>query len=324
MAPRLTFRTIAHFIGLLYRAIRIEAPDVIVSHLLPMNLLVLALKRIGLVRVPVVVVEHSNRSAVERATGDKVPTHYLSSVLTRLLFPGASAVIGVSRGVAADFASRLPASAVTRTIENGIDVDRVRAAASQGTAESEFTKRLGSPVVVAAGRLVPEKAFNIVIEAFALLKARDVLAASKLVILGEGPELDALRNQALRLGVAGDVHFLGFIDNPWAVFAESDVFVLGSRYEGFGLVVAEAVACGLPVVSTDCPSGPADVLRENPLSRLVPVDDAAAMAKAIGELLAKSVDYVPELAPNFTLNQMTEEYEKLLHEIVAANARNKN
>jgi glycosyltransferase involved in cell wall biosynthesis len=218
--------------------------------------------------------------------------------------------------VAADLTRRLPRATTVRSIENGIDVERVLTAASQGTDESAFAAGLGRPIVIAAGRLVPEKGFDDLLDAVALVSESRPREAMSLVILGDGPLHDSLREKARQLGIADAVHFLGFVINPWAVFAQADVFVLSSRYEGLGLVVAEAVACGLPVVSTDCESGPADVLEGNPCSRLVPVGDASAMAKAIDETLRAAGGPPVELAHKFTLDGMTDRYRRLLHDIV--------
>ncbi len=100
------------------------------------------------------------------------------------------------------------------------------------------------------------------------------------------------------------------------MFAQADIFVLSSQYEGLGLVVAEAVACGLPVVSTDCESGPASILEGNPYSRLVPVGDASAMADAIAELVDETDIVSPELDHRFTIDGMTDRYRRLIRETV--------
>jgi glycosyltransferase involved in cell wall biosynthesis len=109
--------------------------------------------------------------------------------------------------------------------------------------------------------------------------------AVRLVILGEGPEEARLRSLAAELGMAEDLRLPGFVENPYAYMARAGVFVLSSAWEGFGNVVAEALACGCPVVSTDCPSGPGEMLAGGRYGRLVPVGQAEVMAAAIDAAL---------------------------------------
>lgn len=321
----------AQFVVMLLRLVRYERPDVVLSHTMPLNLVVLALRRAGLIRVPIVVVEHSHRSAADRLASEQhrvwgeVRGRILALAMA-LLYPSAATVVTVSSGVAVDLRARLPRSARIRCIENGIDVERVRAAAAQTTAASHAVAALQGPVIVAAGRLVPEKGFGGLLSAFGLLRAsmaQEAREACQLVILGDGPLLGELRTQAQALGVSDAVHFFGFVENPWAVFAQAKVFVLSSRHEGFGLVVAEAVACGLPVVSTDCQSGPAEILKGNARSRLVPVGDPGSMARALADVLEvealQETSALPaaELPVQFTLAGMADRYEQLLRGVVS-------
>jgi glycosyltransferase involved in cell wall biosynthesis len=146
-----------------------------------------------------------------------------------------------------------------------------------------------APVVLAVGRLTPTKDFPTLLRAFA--QVRQALPA-RLIILGEGknPEESAARQielmeMAAELGIAADVALPGFVINPLAYMARASVFVLSSVWEGFGNVIAEALACGCPVVSTDCPDGPGEILERGRYGRLVPVGDHGAMAAAILETL---------------------------------------
>jgi glycosyltransferase involved in cell wall biosynthesis len=150
------------------------------------------------------------------------------------------------------------------------------------------------PVVMAAGRLVRQKDFPTLIRAFA--RAR-VARPLRLVVAGgaDSPRTTEERQAELMalassLGVAADLRLLGHIPNPAAYMARAAVFVLSSRYEGFGNVLVEALACGTPVVSTDCPSGPAEVLEQGRYGRLVPVGDSDSMAVAILATLDAPVD----------------------------------
>jgi len=137
---------------------------------------------------------------------------------------------------------------------------------------------------------------------------------ARLLILGEGKKRTTLEALARKLGVASDVGLPGFVDNPFAYMARAAVFVLSSAWEGFGNVVAEALACGCPVVSTDCPSGPAEILDGGAYGPLVPVGDDAALAKAILSVLETPPD--PERlrarAALFSVDRVADQYLEVL------------
>ena len=319
LEQRITLRTLVPFVSHLRRTIREVRPQVILTHLLPLNLLVLMLSALRLVRTPVVVVEHGHLSASEESDGATPLRRWLTGRMIRSLYPTASAVIGVSEPVARDIASRMRVETNLHAIPNGIDVVTIARRAIERTTASDVVDSLPTPTLVAVGRLVPLKGFNDLLEAFALVRSRSATASPTLVILGEGPERGSLERQASRLGIQDAVVLPGFVANPWAVMARADMFVLSSRHEGFGLVVAEAVACGLPVVSTDCRSGPAEILAGNARSRLVPVGDPHAMADAIVELLVAARDIpAASLREEFTIATTGRRYRELLAEVVSS------
>ena len=137
-------------------------------------------------------------------------------------------------------------------------------------------------MVLAAGRLTSVKDHATLLRAFArVLCSRP----ARLLILGVGPERENLLKLADHLGLSQCVDLPGFDPNPFAYMSRSRVFVLPSRYEGFGNVLPEAMACGTPVVSTDCRSGPREILEDGKWGRLVPVGDWRAMAEAILDTL---------------------------------------
>jgi glycosyltransferase involved in cell wall biosynthesis len=169
------------------------------------------------------------------------------------------------------------------------------------------------PVILGAGRLTRQKAFPVLIRAFAEVRRR---RAARLIILGEGeerPELEALVSE---LGLADDVALPGFRDDALACMASSAVFVLSSSWEGLPTVLIEALAAGTRVVSTDCPSGPREILQEGRLGALVPVGDAPALAKAIVEVLERPAVSPPAeaLAP-FTRDAAVDCYIRLIESV---------
>ena len=173
-------------------------------------------------------------------------------------------------------------------------------------------------VVLGVGRLTQQKDFPTLIRAFARVRAqRD----ARLMILGEekNPIKNAQRRKELtalaaELGVTEDLALPGFVSNPFAYMARAGVFVLSSAWEGFGNVVAEAMACGCPVVSSDCPSGPAETLNHGEHGSLVPVGDDEAMAAAILSVLEKPPDRhrLQTRAAEFSVGPVVKRYLKVL------------
>jgi glycosyltransferase involved in cell wall biosynthesis len=143
------------------------------------------------------------------------------------------------------------------------------------------------PVILSAGRLTRQKDHETLVRGFALLRER---TPARLIILGEGEERGNLERLTGQLSLRADVQLPGFTLNPFAYMARARLFVLSSRWEGFGNVLAEAMACGAPVVSTDCPSGPAEILQNGVFGRLSPVGDAPALASAMLEALTLPPD----------------------------------
>ena len=143
------------------------------------------------------------------------------------------------------------------------------------------------PVILGVGSLTRQKGFDMLLEAFALVRKQ---VAVRLVILGDGAERTSLLSMAEKLGVADDMQLPGFVGNPYPFMRGARLFVLSSRWEGFGLVLAEAMACGTAVVSTDCPSGPAEILHDGKLGALAPVENPERLAAAILESLNVAPD----------------------------------
>ncbi|AUB79479.1 hypothetical protein BBH56_08315 [Spiribacter roseus] len=157
---------------------------------------------------------------------------------------------------------------------------------SEADRSNDFSSPFGGfrsdrKLICAIGRLAELKGFDCLLEAFSKLDSQE----ADLVILGEGPLRGKLQEQARELGIGERVHFPGFVIDPMHVLEHSSLFVLSSRWEGFGNVLVEALATGVPVVSTDCPGAPRALLRDGALGHLVPVDEPDALAEAITEAL---------------------------------------
>ena len=201
---------------------------------------------------------------------------------TRHIHRAADGFVAVARDLAAKV-DRQAGSGARRAqaIYNPIDIATIQALAADGLAHPPER-----PFIVTAGRLVRQKGYDILIEAFAKSgAARDL----DLVILGQGPLEGALRTQAVALGVGDRVKFPGFQINPWAWFAQARLFVLSSRWEGFGNVVAEALACGVPTLVTDCDFGPREQVEHTVSGWITRTEDPSAMAAALDTLLDNDV-----------------------------------
>jgi glycosyltransferase involved in cell wall biosynthesis len=202
--------------------------------------------------------------------------------MMRRLYPKADRIVAISQGVANDLISLLNLLHEKVTvIYNPVVTPELFEQAKQPVSHPWFEQNQ-LPVILAVGRLTRQKDFPTLFRAFSLVRQ---VRPAKLLILGEGEERANLERLAIELGIQNDVSMPGFFDNPFAFMAKASVFVLSSAWEGFGNVLVEALACGCPVVATDCRSGPREILDNGRYGRLVPVGDHEALAKAILETL---------------------------------------
>jgi glycosyltransferase involved in cell wall biosynthesis len=160
-------------------------------------------------------------------------------------------------------------------------------ALSRAAPDHPFFEAGGPPIIVAVGRLHSQKGFDVLLRAFAVARAQ---IDCRLVILGDGPERARLAAQAEQSGLGYDIDMPGFCANPFALMARAGAFVLSSRWEGFPNALVEAMACGAPVIATDCPSGPREILQGGHIAPLVPVDDVDALARTLIATLAARPD----------------------------------
>ncbi len=206
----------------------------------------------------------------------------------------ADGVSAVSQGAARDLErfARLPAGSV-RVIYNPFDLARIDQLAREPAPQHPWLQADGHPVIVAAGRLTEEKDYPTLLRAFAKVRRQ---RPARLLILGEGELRGALETLVRQLGLTSDdVQMPGFARNPYVYFARAALFVLSSRWEGLPGVLIEAMACGTPVVSTDCPSGPREILEDGRWGWLVPVGDVGALVEAIETTLDTTREQLPEV-----------------------------
>lgn len=264
----------------LVRYLRTARPRVLAATITNANLV--ALWAIGLSGVPVrcLVREASTLSIELKHTSSR--NRFLLPHLIKHTFRHAEAIVTPSYGAADDLAcvSGLPREKIN-VIYNPVISPTLRERSCQA-AGHRWLDDPAVPVVVGMGRLTRQKDFVTLIWAFARLRES---RPARLVILGEGEERGALLALADALGIASDIDLPGFVNNPYAYLSRASLFVLSSRWEGLPGVLIEALACGTRVISTDCPSGPREILAEGTYGELVPVADPASLAEAMQRAL---------------------------------------
>lgn len=210
----------------------------------------------------------------------------LAPQLVKRLYPSANIIVGCSQSVAEDLAyiAKLPKECV-RTIYNPTPPEIFQRADEPVDHPWFVDSKL--PIVLSVGRLDPQKDFPTLIKAFALVRQN---RPARLVILGEGKERPKLEALVRQLKLDNDVSLPGFEPNPFKFMKRASVFVLSSRFEGFGMVISEALTCGCPVVATDCPAGPYEILEGGKWGKLVSVGDVENLAEAILETIENPPD----------------------------------
>jgi glycosyltransferase involved in cell wall biosynthesis len=227
--------------------------------------------------------------------------------MVRLFYPRADWIVAVSASVADDMAraSGLPRERI-KVIYNAVDLDEVERLAQEPLDHPWFASG-EPPVILAVGRLSAQKAYPDLLNAFAQLRSR---REARLLILGEGEERPKLQDQIQRLDLTRDVFMPGFVPNPFAYMRHAGLLALSSHWEGFVSVIPEALACGLPVVSTDHPGGGAETLGHGKFGRLTPVGDIDALASAMEATLDSPTprDLLLERARDFSVARMADAY----------------
>jgi len=264
----------------LLRYLRQECPDAILSDKDKVNRLTLWARRLA--RVPTKVGVRLGITISRNLTSRNALQRRIQLTSMRYFYPWADAIIVPSRGVAEDMArlTGLPLARI-QVLPNPVVTPRLDALARERPPHPWLREKT-VPVILGSGELSARKDFATLLRAYAQLRRR---RPCRLIILGRGRQKERLLSLARELGVEQDFALPGFVDNPYAWMHRADLFVLSSRLEGFGNVLAEALAMGTPVVSTDCPSGPEEILEGGRHGPLVPIGDHAALADAMENVL---------------------------------------
>lgn len=271
------------FLKLVYSLVRIirrVQPITIISCMDYLNVVCVISNILAGVRSRVVLTVHTLLTSYMQIYAEG----YREKILRRLAmltYGKADAIIAVSSGVRDDLVRTLEIEEVrVHIIPNPVDIKKIHALSMEGVDETLFCS--DSTVILAVGRLSKEKGYSHLLNAFSRLKK---ICHARLVVLGEGKEEENIRNICRELGVSDDVSFLGYMDNPYKYMKHSAILVLPSLYEGFGMVIVEAMACGLPVIATRSYEGIEEIIEDGINGLLVPIADASALAVAMESLL---------------------------------------
>lgn len=296
-------------------------PSVILTSLYATGLAALAARLISRHRPKILIGAHNSLEA-KVAHPDNAKDKWLLMPMCRLLFPLADGFVAVSKGVAHELETqlRLPREKI-RAIYNPVITDELM----RQSAEPLSHPWLKDPpsrrfkTLVSVGRLVEQKGYDILLHAFAL--ARRELDC-RLIIVGGGPLQGELENTAQGLGIRDEVDFAGWQTNPFKFVSSADLFVLSSRWEGLANVLIEALACGPPVVSTNCRYGPEEILEAGRYGALAAVDDPSDLAAKIVSSLRQSPNKTTERAArlsralDFTATASARQYAAVFSEIL--------
>jgi glycosyltransferase involved in cell wall biosynthesis len=286
------------------RYLRRERPDALQVNMWPLTIVGILAGMLARTRTRVVVSDHVT---LTRQYGGNRATMMALRASTRLFYPRAAARLCVSQGAADDLAT---ISGIDRgsieVIHNPVSVPND----IRSTPEIEMLWGEATARILTVGSLKLQKNHALLLRAFARFGRED----ARLMILGEGSVRRELEMLARELGIAGRIIMPGFAVDPWPYYASASLFVLSSDYEGFGNVLVEALASGVPVVSTDCESGPREILADGEFGTLVPCGDADALAEAMEQALGEAPDRAAlrARAADFRPAQAVESYLRLM------------
>lgn len=292
----------------LVRYLRRRRPDALIAAMSHTNLVALWARLLAGVPTRLAVNEQNVISQDAPQAADRF--FRLTPQLARYFYRWADCVVGVSQSVADDLVQvvGLPQRLVKVIYNPGV-TPQLREKV-QAPLDHPWFQPSQPPVLLGVGRLTKQKDFPTLIKAFALVRQTHV---ARLVILGEGPDRPALEALVRDLELEADVSLPGFIANPYAYMARATAFVLSSLWEGLPTVVVEALYCGVPVISTDCPGGSREILRDGQFGPLTPMSDPVALAAAMEQAIRGQLPRPPkESWQPYAVETIVNQYVELL------------
>ncbi len=292
----------------LVRYLRRQQPDAMIAAMSHTNLVAIWARLLagGKTRLAV------NEQVVISSDAPNAPDRFFRFTprLARYCYRWADCVVGVSQSVIDDLVQVVGVPArLTKVIYNPGVTSQLREKV-QAPLDHPWFQPGQPPVFLGVGRLAKQKDFPTLIEAFARVRKEQV---ARLVILGEGPDRPALEALVRKLGLTEDVSLPGFVVNPYAYMARASAFVLSSLWEGLPTVVVEALYCGAPVISTDCPGGSREILQDGRIGPLTPPGDPDALAAAMVQAIQGRIARPPkESWQPYALETIVDQYVDLL------------
>ena len=287
-----------------------STPDVLLSLMTHTNIVALLAKRFVKHNQRVVVSER-NHLAEKVSGSDSLLTNFLPP-LVRITYRDADHIIPISNGVAESLVTTCDLSTSNMTVIYNPAYSPEILRKSQKSTDHKWLVNDEYATILGVGRLTKQKNFAYLIKAFR--RIRDQNERTRLIILGEGSQRNALSSLIGKYSLEEYVDLPGFVENPFKYMAGADVFVLSSLWEGFGNVIVESLACGTPVVSTDCPSGPAEILNNGEFGNLVPMNDHQVLAEEIIQSLNEETpaELLQTRAMDFSIGNVSNEYLPIL------------
>jgi glycosyltransferase involved in cell wall biosynthesis len=285
-----------------------EKPDAVISAREFLNLMNIICCAFAFSKTKAVVSLHTNQTAEKEYFPNKrsLYNNLLFVASAKILYKNTSKIIAVSEGVAEDFSKRMDLKRDKIEVIYNPVYKPYEEVVIPNPMFTDFAKG-NKKYIIAVGRFVHQKDFTTLINAFKQVRKRlDV----SLIILGDGPLRQELEEQIRILSLNEHVLMFGFVENPLFYIKRASALVVSSKYEGFGNIIVEALGVGTPVVSTDCKSGPREILEDGKYGRLVPVEDPSLLASAIVDTLSYEHDKTQLIrrAQNFAVPKIADEY----------------
>jgi glycosyltransferase involved in cell wall biosynthesis len=285
-------------------------PWALIGNMGHVNVVASIARELSGIKTKLLLVEHNNLTAFQ----SNLKRAKLVELFMKWLYPRADSVAGVSVGVARDLEQQLKLKKETVKVLNNPVVNEDLLSQSQASIDHPWFAADMPPVFLAVGRLNQQKDFPNLLAAFAQVRKQQ---PARLIILGEGEERSALESIIQDLGIGEDVLLPGFVKNPYAYMKHASCLVLSSKDEGLPTVLIEAMACGCPVVATNCPSGPDEILDHGAYGLLVPVKNSQALGNAMLETLKHppQQEVLIQRANEYSTTRAVEAYLSLLDEL---------
>jgi len=291
----------------LIKYLRLSNPDILLSSLTHVNIISIIASLLSRVKTKIIVIEHSLKTKLFKNLTFK---NKILDLLMLFTYSKAHSVVSVSKDVAKNI-----------SVRSGIELSKIHIIHNPIYSNSILIKSKEKlnhpwflddqpPVILSVGRLTEEKNFSLLIRAFANVRKKHNV---RLLILGEGKLREQLTLLASQLSIEKDFSMPGFVDNPYAYMSKASLFVMSSDYEGFGNVLVEAMACGTPIISTNCPGGPVEILENGIWGELIPVGDLKALTSSIINMInKKNHSDTSKRANDFSTDLKIKEYLKIM------------